>query len=268
MSLAGKRALVTGGSRGIGRGIVLKLAEQGATVAINYLQNAAAAEHTLARVRDLGGDGFTVQADVSRPEEVTRMVQRVKAEFGTLDILVNNALGDLLSFFRPPLAISLEQWDAAFGVQARAFLVGVQQATPLMRAGGRIFAISYYPGSHAGGFLSYFAMGTNKAALEAMCRYFAVALAPRGITVNAICPGVTDDSIVNALPQAAQDQMLGWLRRGWTPMGRPGTPADIGNAVALLAADEAGWITGQTIAIDGGASLMNPEIPLELQRAE
>jgi NAD(P)-dependent dehydrogenase (short-subunit alcohol dehydrogenase family) len=267
MALTGKRALVTGGSRGIGRGIVLKLAEQGAAVAINYVRDAGAAEDTLAKVRSLGADGFTVQADVSRPEEVGCMLQRVKTEFGGLDIFVSNALGDMLGFFRPPMETSLEQWDAAFGVQARAFLVGVQQATPLMGTGGRVFAISYYPGSHAGGFLPYFAMGTNKAALEAMCRYFAVALAPRGITVNAICPGITDDSILNALPQAVQDQMLGWLRRGWTPMGRPGTPADIGNAITLLAAEEAAWITGQTIVVDGGASLMNPEVPLEFQRA-
>jgi NAD(P)-dependent dehydrogenase (short-subunit alcohol dehydrogenase family) len=96
----------------------------------------------------------------------------------------------------------------------------------------------------------------------ALRRYFAVALAPRGITVNAVCPGITDDSILNALPQGVQDQILAWLRRGWTPMGRPGMPADIGNVVALLAAQEAGWITGQTIVVDGGASLMNPEVPL------
>ena len=126
--------------------------------------------------------------------------------------------------------------------------------------------MSYWPGSHAGGFQSYFAMGTNKAALEAMCRYFAVALAPRGITVNAVCPGITDDSIVNRLPPEAQEAMLGWLRRGWTPMGRPGTPADVGGAVAALCSADAGWITGQTIAVDGGASLMSPEVPLELQR--
>ncbi|MEO8853172.1 MAG: SDR family oxidoreductase, partial [Ginsengibacter sp.] len=120
-------------------------------------------------------------------------------------------------------------------------------------------------GSHAGGFLPYFAMGTNKAAVEAMCRYFAVALAPRGITVNAICAGITDDSIVNALPKEAQDAMLSWLKEGWNPMKRAGTPADIGGAVASLCADDAGWITGQTIIADGGASLMNPEVPLFFQ---
>ena len=93
----------------------------------------------------------------------------------------------------------------------------------------------------------------------------AVALAPRGITVNAVCPGITDDSIVNHLPPEACAAMLGWLRSGWTPSRRPGTPADIGGAVAALCSDDAAWITGQTIAADGGASLMNPEIPLDFQ---
>ena len=194
------------------------------------------------------------------------MTDEVKREFGALDIFVNNALGDLIGFLQPPMKVTLEQWDEAFGVQARAFLIGVRETTAIMRDGGRIIAISYWPGSHGGGFLPYFAMGTNKAALEAMCRYFAVALAPRNITVNAICPGITDDSIVNHLPPELCDSMLAWLRSGWGPTRRAGTPADIGGAVAALCSEDAQWVTGQTIAADGGASLMNPELPLDLQR--
>jgi NAD(P)-dependent dehydrogenase (short-subunit alcohol dehydrogenase family) len=165
-----------------------------------------------------------------------------------------------------PLQVTSEQFDKAYSCQSRAFLLAVQHAVPLLRDGGRILAISYWPGSHLGGFLPYFAMGTNKAALESMCRYFAVALAPRGITVNAVCAGLTDDSIVNKLPPEAQQAILSWLREGWTPMGRPGTPADIGGAVAALCSADAGWITGQTIVADGGATLMSPEIPLGFQR--
>jgi NAD(P)-dependent dehydrogenase (short-subunit alcohol dehydrogenase family) len=265
--LQGKFALVTGASRGIGRGIALRLAERGAAVAVNYRQNEAAAADTVARIKARGGEAFPVQADVSRPDELAGMVLRVKKNFGALDIFVNNALGDLLGFMTPPLAVTLEQWDAAFHCQARAFLVGVQEVAPVLQDGGRILAISYWPGSRLGGFLPYFAMGTNKAALEAMCRYFAVALAPRGITVNAICAGITDDSIVNQLPPQAQDALLAWLREGWNPMGRPGTPADIGGAVAALCGVDAAWITGQTIVADGGASLMSPEVPLAFQRA-
>ena len=165
-----KFALVTGGSRGIGREISLRLAERGISVAVNYLQDCAAATETVRQARACGVKALAVQADVSRPDEVRRMTDEVKREFGALDIFVNNALGDLIGFLQPPMKVTLEQWDQAFGVQARAFLVGVRETTAIMRDAGRIIAISYWPGSHGGGFLPYFAMGTNKAALEAMCR--------------------------------------------------------------------------------------------------
>jgi enoyl-[acyl-carrier protein] reductase III len=262
--LQGKCALVTGASRGIGRGIAMKLAERGAAVAINYIRNKDAATEAVTAIRDRGGEAFEVQCDVSRPDQLTRMITDVHGRFGGLDIFVNNALGDLLNFMHAPFQVTPEQWDEAFQSQARAFFFGVRTAAPLIRSGGRIVAVSYWPGSHGGGFLPYFAMGTNKAALEAMCRYFAVALAPRRITVNAICPGITDDSIVNRLPTAAQDAML---RSGWSPSRRVGTPEDVGGAVATLCNSDAAWITGQTIAVDGGASLMNPEVPIDFQHA-
>jgi enoyl-[acyl-carrier protein] reductase III len=108
-------------------------------------------------------------------------------------------------------------------------------------------------------------MGSAKAALESLVRYFAVALAKRGITVNAISPGWTEDSVLNTLPQQAQDLIRNWHTRGWTPMGRLGTPEDVGNVVALFCSADAAWITGQVIYADGGASLMNPEVPPEIQ---
>lgn len=264
-TLQGKFALVTGSSRGIGRGIAIKLAERGATVAVNYIRDEGAARDTLAKIQESGADGFMVKADVSHPEDVSEMIHQVQEKFGTLDIYVHNALGNLLGFMAPPLQVTREQFDEAFQVQPRAFFVGVREVVSLLRDHGRILAISYWPGSHLGGFLPYFAMGASKASLEAMCRYFAVALAPRGITVNAVCAGLTDDSIVNQLPQDAQDAILSRLREGWTPMGRPGTPADIGGAVAALCTEDADWITGQTIVADGGATLMSPEAPLAFQ---
>jgi NAD(P)-dependent dehydrogenase (short-subunit alcohol dehydrogenase family) len=142
----------------------------------------------------------------------------------------------------------------------------VRELSPLLQDGGRIVALSFWPGSQLGGFQPYFAMGTNKAAIEAMCRFYAVAFAKRGITVNAVCAGITDDSIVNALPQEAQDALLNWLRDGWNPTGRPGTPEDIGGAVAALCSEDARWITGQTIVADGGSSLMSAEVPLAFQQ--
>jgi NAD(P)-dependent dehydrogenase (short-subunit alcohol dehydrogenase family) len=267
-NLHGRFALVTGASRGIGSGIALKLAERGATVAVNYLKDADAANDTVARITDLGSEGFAIKADVSSPQGIAEMVRTTRERFGALDIFVSNALGNLLGFMSPPLKVTLEQWNDAHDCQSRAFLLCVQQLADLIKDRGRIFAISYAPGSHAGGFLPYFAMGTNKAALESMCRYFAVAFAPRGITVNAVCAGITDDSIVNSLPKEAQEAMLTWLRSGWNPMGSAGTPADIGGAIAALCTDDAGWITGQTIIADGGAMLMSPEVPLDFQRPQ
>ncbi len=264
-SLQGKHALVTGGSRGIGRGIALRLAERGANIAINYIRDEAAAAQTLKMVQERGGEGFTVRADVSKPEDAQMMAAHVQREFGKLDILVNNALGNLLGFFAPPHAVTIAQWDEAFQCQPRAFLAVVRALTPLLQDGGRIVAIGFWPGSHHGGFQPYFAMGTNKAAIEAMCRYYAVAFAKQGITVNTVCAGITDDSIVNALPQDAQSALLNWLRDGWNPMGRAGTPEDVGGAVAMLCSEDARWVTGQTIVADGGSSLMSTEVPLAFQ---
>ena len=265
--LQGKFALVTGSSRGIGRGIALRLAERGATVAVNCYENEKAGCDTLAMLRDRGADGIMIRADVSRPEELARLVGEVHESFGALDVFVHNALGNLLGFLSAPLATTLEQFDEAFHAQARAFCVGMREVAGRLRDRGRVVALSYWPGSHLGGFQPYFAMGTNKAAIEAMCRYYAVALASRGITVNAVCAGITDDSIVNRLPPEAQGAMFDWLRSGWSPSRRPTTPADVGGAVAALCSEDASWITGQTIVADGGASLMNPEVPLFFQQA-
>lgn len=266
MSLQGKCALITGSSRGIGRGIALKLAEKGAKVAINYLKNEAAAKDTLAKVKSLGSDGFIVQADVCRMEAISRMFARIKSEFGTLDIFVHNARTDVPTFYQGPMQITLEQWDTALDSQAKAFLVGVREASQLMSGGGRIIAITYAPGGRLGSWQPWVAMGSAKVAMESLCRYFAVALAKRGITVNGISPGWIEDSVLNSLPQQAQDMIRKWHEGGWTPMGRLGTPADIGNAVALLCSEEASWITGQIITVDGGASLMDAGLPLPIQQ--
>ncbi len=149
--------------------------------------------------------------------------------------------------------------------QAKAFLVGVREAVPLMSDGGRIVAITFAPGGRFGSWQPWVAMGAAKAAMEVLVRYFAVALASRGITVNTISPGWIEDSVLNSLPEVFQSGLREWQERGWTPMGRLGTPADIGNAVALLCSPEAAWITGQLIDVDGGASLMDAHLPLELQ---
>ena len=267
MSLKGKYALITGSSRGIGRGIALKLAEQGVKVAINYCRNEVAANDALAKVRGLGSNGFIVQGDVCRPDDIGRMFSRAKQEFGALDIFVANARPEVPTFYQPPMEITLESWQTAVDSQARAFLVGAREASTLFCDGGRIIAITYAPGGRFGSWQPWVAMGAAKSAMECLCRYFAVALARRRITVNAISPGWIEDSVLNTLPEAAQNLIRNWHQGGWTPMGRLGTPADIGNAVALLCSEEAGWITGQLIAVDGGAGLMDAALPLEIQQA-
>jgi NAD(P)-dependent dehydrogenase (short-subunit alcohol dehydrogenase family) len=265
MSLDGKYALITGSSRGIGRGIALKLAKMGASVAVHYYQNEVVANDTLAKIRASGADGFTVQADVSQPDDIHQLFTTVGAEFGTLDIFVSNARTEAPTFFSPTMEITLEQWDTAVDSQAKAFLVAGQEAARLMPDGGRILAITYATGSRTGGLQPWVAMGAAKAALESLVRYFAVALAKRGITVNAISPSWTEDSVLNSLPETVQDLQRNWHGGGWTPMGRLGTPADIGNVAALLCSEDAGWITGQVIYADGGASLMNSEVAPEIQ---
>lgn len=143
MSLKGKFALITGSSRGIGRGIALKLAEQGAKIAVTYYQNEAAAGETLSKIRERGSDGFTVQADVRRPQDIARMFKRVREEFGALDVFVSNARGEVATFYQTPLEIPLECWESAIDSQAKAFLVGAQEASQILRQNGRILAITY-----------------------------------------------------------------------------------------------------------------------------
>jgi NAD(P)-dependent dehydrogenase (short-subunit alcohol dehydrogenase family) len=265
MSLKGKYALITGGSRGIGRGIALKLGTEGVKIGLHYYQNEKAAKDTLAAVRRAGSDGVVFQADVTKIDQVSRLIDQVKKEFGRLDIFVSNARPEAPEFFAPPLGITLDQWNAALHSQATAFLVAGREAAKLMGDGGRMIAITYAPGGRTGGLQPWVAMGAAKAALETLVRYFAVAFAQRGITVNAVSPGWTEDSVMNSLPDAVQTAIRDWHTRGWTPMRRLGTPADIGNVVSLLCQEEAGWITGQLIVADGGSSLMNSEMPPELQ---
>jgi enoyl-[acyl-carrier protein] reductase III len=243
----------------------LELAKKGASVAVHCYQNEAAANDTLAQVRAGGCDGCVIQGDVSKPEDVRRLVNEAQAKLGKLDIFVSNARPEVPTFFYPTMDINLEQWDIAFDSQTKAFLVGAREAARHMPDGGRILALTYAAGSRTGSLQPWVGMGSAKAGLETLVRYLAVALAKRGITVNAISPGWTEDSVLNSLPEEVQDLLRNWHTSGWTPMGRLGTPEDIGKVAALLCSEDAGWITGQIIHADGGASLMNPEVPPEIQ---
>ena len=160
MSLNGKHALITGSSRGIGRGIALKLAADGAKVAVHFFSNQAAANDTLAEIRKRGSDGFVVQADIRSQEEIARMFGEVRARFGKLDILVSNARPEASEFFQGPMDITLAQWDAAFDSQGRAFLSAVREAVAMMPDGGRILALASAQGSRTGGLLPWVGIGS------------------------------------------------------------------------------------------------------------
>lgn len=262
-----KTAFVTGSSRGIGRGIALKLAESGVErIATNYLENDTAAKDTLQKLKDRGADGLLLKGDVGSPDALKQMFARVKSEFGGLDIFVHNARPSPAAFYQTPLEITEPAWRAAFDTQATAMMLSCQQCVPLMPNGGRIIGITYAPGGQTGSWQPWIAMGGAKAALESTVRYFAVALAKKGITVNCVSPGATDDSVFNTLPEAVYQAVKSWNESGWTPMGRLTTPADVGNVVSLLCSEEAGFVTGQTIYVDGGASIMTSDLPLEVQR--
>jgi enoyl-[acyl-carrier protein] reductase III len=269
MWLQGKSALITGASRGIGRGIALKLAQDGAAkVCINYLSREAEAKDTLSGVRALGADGFICRADVNNPAAIQGMFDEIRKEFGSLDILVSNARVDLgTGFYQSPLDIPLDKFELAFDSQVRAFHLLVRGMAELLSdsSGGRIIAISYSPSGRTGSWQPWCAMGAAKAAMDALSRYYAVALANRRVTVNVISPGATEDSVLSRLPAEVFQMIRDWHEAGWTPMRRMGTPADIGNAVAMLCTEEAGFITGQTIHVDGGASVMDPVFPLPVQ---
>src|SRR5881392_4309982 len=162
MSLQQKHALITGSSRGIGRGIALKLAEAGATIAIHYYQNEAAAKDTLRLIRERGAEGAIFQADVTKPDQIERLFKEVRSRFSSLDIFVSNARPEAVHFFYPPTDITLQHMDAAFDSQVKGFVIGAREAGKMMSKGGRIIAITYGTGSRTGGLLPWVAMDRPK----------------------------------------------------------------------------------------------------------
>lgn len=267
ITLTQQTALITGASRGIGRGIALKLAEQGVKrIAINYKENDAAAEDAARLLKERGAAPLVIKADIGKVADIQRMFETIKSQFGGLDIFVSNARATLATgFYAGPMEIPLEAWQATFDTQATEFLVAVRAAVPMMGKNGRIIAITYAPGGQTGSWQPWVAMGSAKAAKEALARYFAVALAQKGITVNIISPGACDDSVLSGLPPQVFQMIKDWHESGWTPMRRLGLPADVGNAVVLLCTDQASFITGQLLYVDGGASAMEPVFPLAIQ---
>jgi len=268
ITLNWKTAFVTGSSRGIGRGIAQKLAEAGIErIAVNYVANDEAANNTADVLRGKGADVMLIKADCTDRAQVDGMFDKLRSEFGGLDIFVHNARPNpgVDPWFTNAMELTADGLDAALKSQVHMMVAACQACAQLMTDGGRIIGITHAPGGKTGSWQPWAAMGPAKAAFEAVVRYFAVSLATKGITVNTVSPGVIDDSVINSLPPEAFQAIKDWTESGWSPMKRMGTPADIGNAVALLCSDEASFITGQTLYVDGGASVMFPEMPLAIQ---
>jgi enoyl-[acyl-carrier protein] reductase III len=266
LDLQGKRVLVTGASRGIGRGIARKLAEAGAArVAITYFRNEAAAAATAEELRRAGADVLALRYDQADADDAARLFRTVRERFGGLDVFVANARADYDRFFASPETIALDRFEYAFDSQSRAFQLEVGAAAPLLGRGGRIVAVTYAPGGRTGSWQPWVAMGSAKAAVESLVRYWAVALAARGVTVNAVSPGLTEGTAIDELPPEVVRELRAWGASGWIPMRRLTTPDDVGSVVVLLCTGHAGFVTGQTLHVDGGASLMDPSFPLAVQ---
>ena len=246
--LRGKLALVTGGGRGIGRAISLRLARLGADVAVNYLRNADAAEQTVEAARALGVRSEPIRGHVGDPDRVHAMFGVVREQFGALDILVNNAASGVI---RPALELEPRHWDWTLNINARGAWLCAQQAAALMAGrAGRIVNISSLGSGRV--LRDYVAVGVSKAALEALTRYLAVEFAPLGIAVNAVAGGLVE---TDALRYFAEREAMLNDARARTPAGRMVEPEDLAGVVGFLCTPEADMIRGQVIVVDGGYSL-------------
>ena len=246
-NLSGKIALVTGGSRGIGKSIALELGRRGATVIINYLKNHEAAKTTVEELKLQGIKTTRIKAHIGEEAAIDSLVSKIEKQFGQLDILVNNAASGVM---RPTTELSVKHWDWTMNINARGPWMLSVAASRLMPDGGRIINISS-PGS-TWELPAYFAVGVSKAAIEAVTRYLAVELGPKGIAVNTVSPGFVMTEALNAFP----DQLgIRDIASRPTPAGRTITPEDVSNVVAMLCSSDAEMIRGQVIIVDGGETL-------------
>jgi NAD(P)-dependent dehydrogenase (short-subunit alcohol dehydrogenase family) len=249
--LTGQTALVTGSSRGIGRAIALKLGELGADVVVNYVTREKEAQQVVEALQGMGRRAFAVRADISRLDELGSLFDRVAAEWGRLDIYVNNAI-DVASF-GPIARLRPDAWRHTIDSHVTTFLVGAQRAAKMMAGGtGSIVALSslgsrsYIPG--------YAPVGVGKAAIESLTRYLAVEFGPLGIRVNTVSGGPID---TDALKQFSTYEQMKEASTRLAPGRRMGQPEDVAEVVAFLCTDGARWIYGQTLIVDGGLSLLS-----------
>ena len=247
MSLTGKTAIVTGGSRGIGKAVCLELARRGCNIVLSFAGNTAAADQTVAECQALGVQALAVQGNVADTDAVKALFDAALKQFGAIDILVNNA-----GITRDNLLMLLkeEDFDAVVDTNLKGTFLCMKAAVrPMMKQRhGRIISLSSVVGLRGNaGQVNYAA---SKAGVIGMTKSLAKELAGRNITVNAVAPGFIDTDMTAVLPDKAKEAILASI-----PMARLGAAEDVANAVAFLASDEAGYITGQVLAVDGGMSM-------------
>lgn len=239
-----KTALVTGASRGIGRAIALALASKGFAVALNYAGSHDAAEAVKKEIEDAGGKAFTVQGDVSKSEDVDRIFKTVKDEFGGLDVLVNNA-----GINRDALLIRMKEsnWDDVIATDLKSDFLTTKAAAAMMmrKRKGSIINISSVVGIM--GNIGQANYAAAKAGVIGLTKACAKEMAARNIRVNAVAPGFIETVMTDGIPEKIREGMIASI-----PMGRMGQPEDIARAVCFLASDDASYITGQVLVVDGG----------------
>ena len=247
--LSGKYAFVTGSSRGIGSGIALALAKQGANVAVNCVTNLEKCDLISGEIKSIGRDSFSTQADVSKKDQVQNIFNQVREKWGKLDILVNNAGVIDYSEFE---SITEESWDRILDVNLKGQFLCAQEAVKLMKPGGwgRIINIASISSGGMGiGFKAIAHYTASKGGVVALTENMAIELAKYGINVNAIAPGAIESDMSTAL--RSDENLLNETVKN-IPKGRIGKPEDIGAAAAFLASNEADYITGTVIYVDGG----------------
>lgn len=242
-------AFITGGSRGIGKAIAIRLAQAGADIAINYLRNRKAAEETAKAIEDAGSRCLLLKGNVADVEKIPGIFAEIEKEYGRLDILISNAASGVI---KPAMELTYRHWEWTIDINAGAFLPLSQHAARLMgEHGGKIIAVSSLGATRA--IPQYAAVGASKAALESLVRHLAIELAPLGINVNVLSAGVVDTDALSHFPH--RDDMLenSKLR---TPAGRLVTPEDVADVALFLCSPMAKMIHGQTIVVDGGYSII------------